>query len=53
MFLLLSLPRKIELAVDAAYLQRATMKLAVNYSAGTVIDLMGQVYAFGETTGIR
>lgn len=28
------------------------MKLAVNYSAGTIIDLMGQVYAFGEKTGI-
>lgn len=28
------------------------MKLAVNYSAATLIDLMGQVYAFGEKTGI-
>lgn len=28
------------------------MKLAVNYSAATIIDLMGQVYAFGEKTGI-
>lgn len=28
------------------------MKLAVNYTAATVIDLMGQVYAFGEKTGI-
>ena len=28
------------------------MKLAVNYSAVTVIDLMGQVYAFGEKTKI-
>ena len=27
-------------------------KLAVNYSAITVIDLMGQVYAFGEKAGI-
>ena len=27
-------------------------KLAVNYSAATVIDLMGQVYTFGEKTGI-
>lgn len=28
------------------------MKLVVNYSAATLIDLMGQVYAFGEKTGI-
>ncbi|NVO16297.1 MAG: NAD(P)-dependent oxidoreductase [Rhodoplanes sp.] len=28
------------------------MKLAVNYSAAIVIDLMGQVYAFGEKSGI-
>lgn len=27
-------------------------KLAVNYSAATLIDLMGQVYAFGEKAGI-
>jgi 3-hydroxyisobutyrate dehydrogenase-like beta-hydroxyacid dehydrogenase len=27
-------------------------KLAANYSAATIIDLMGQVYAFGEKTGI-
>lgn len=27
-------------------------KLAVNYSAATILDLMGQVYAFGEKTGI-
>ena len=27
-------------------------KLAVNYTAATIIDLMGQVYAFGEKTGI-
>ena len=27
-------------------------KLAVNYSAITVIDLMGQVYAFGEKAGV-
>lgn len=27
-------------------------KLAVNYSAVTVMDLMGQVYAFGEKAGI-
>ena len=27
-------------------------KLAVNYSAATIIDLMGQVYAFGEKAGI-
>lgn len=28
------------------------MKLAVNYSGATLIDLMGQVYAFGEKAGI-
>jgi 3-hydroxyisobutyrate dehydrogenase-like beta-hydroxyacid dehydrogenase len=27
-------------------------KLAVNYSAATLIDLMGQIYAFGEKAGI-
>jgi 3-hydroxyisobutyrate dehydrogenase-like beta-hydroxyacid dehydrogenase len=27
-------------------------KLAVNYSAATLIDLMGQVYAFGEKAGV-
>lgn len=27
-------------------------KLAVNYSAATIIDLMGQIYTFGEKTGI-
>jgi len=27
-------------------------KLAVNYSAVTILDLMGQVYAFGEKSGI-
>ena len=27
-------------------------KLAMNYTAVTIIDLMGQVYAFGEKTGI-
>ncbi len=27
-------------------------KLAMNYTAVTIIDLMGQVYAFGENTGI-
>jgi 3-hydroxyisobutyrate dehydrogenase-like beta-hydroxyacid dehydrogenase len=27
-------------------------KLAVNYTAATIIDLMGQVYAFGEKTGV-
>ena len=27
-------------------------KLAINYTAVTIIDLMGQVYAFGEKTGI-
>jgi 3-hydroxyisobutyrate dehydrogenase-like beta-hydroxyacid dehydrogenase len=27
-------------------------KLAINYTAATIIDLMGQVYAFGEKTGI-
>lgn len=27
-------------------------KLAVNYSAVTIIDLMGQVYTFGDKTGI-
>ena len=27
-------------------------KLAVNYTAATLIDLMGQVYAFGEKTGV-
>ncbi|RBP03264.1 3-hydroxyisobutyrate dehydrogenase-like beta-hydroxyacid dehydrogenase [Roseiarcus fermentans] len=27
-------------------------KLAINYTAATLIDLMGQVYAFGEKTGI-
>jgi len=28
------------------------MKLAVNYTAATLIDLMGQVYAFGDKAGI-
>ena len=28
------------------------MKLAANYCAVTLIDLMGQVYTFGEKTGI-
>ena len=27
-------------------------KLAINYTAATIVDLMGQVYAFGEKTGI-
>ncbi len=27
-------------------------KLAVNYSAATIIDLMGQIYTFGEKSGI-
>lgn len=30
----------------------STAKLAVNYCAATLIELMGQVYAFGEKTGI-
>ncbi|MCL2715692.1 MAG: NAD(P)-dependent oxidoreductase [Alphaproteobacteria bacterium] len=30
----------------------AAAKLAANYTAVTVIDLMGQIYAFGEKTGI-
>ena len=34
------------------YAVAMAMKLAVNYSAATLIDLMGQVYAFGEKTGI-
>ncbi len=38
------------LAEDHAVASAA--KLAVNYSAATIIDLMGQVYAFGEKTGI-
>lgn len=30
----------------------SAMKIAVNYCGGTLIDLMGQVYAFGEKSGI-
>jgi len=30
----------------------AAAKLAANYTAVTVIDLMGQIYAFGEKTGV-
>jgi 3-hydroxyisobutyrate dehydrogenase-like beta-hydroxyacid dehydrogenase len=29
-----------------------SLKLAINYMAGTVAELMGQVYAFGEKSGI-
>ena len=29
-----------------------SLKLAINYMAGAVADLMGQVYAFGEKSGI-
>jgi len=30
----------------------SSAKLAVNYMAATIIDLMGQIYAFGEKAGI-
>ena len=30
----------------------AAAKLAANYTAVTIIDLMGQIYAFGEKTGV-
>jgi 3-hydroxyisobutyrate dehydrogenase-like beta-hydroxyacid dehydrogenase len=30
----------------------AAAKLAANYAAVTIIDLMGQIYAFGEKTGV-
>jgi len=46
-----SFTRQVEYLSEDHSVASAT-KLAVNYSGATIIDLMGQIYTFGEKTGI-